>query len=109
MKVLMSSIFSLFKNSCTEVHTLIFVDHIVAWFEEKSRLEELKKDVNNLAVSVREKIEKGNYKIINCLFNKELGKIVGWEKEGGVAHIIAKELDAQTIEAFKDKDMIVLE
>lgn len=55
MKVLMSSIFSLFKNSCIEVHTLIFVDHIVAWFEEKSRLEELKKDVNNLASLLEKK------------------------------------------------------
>lgn len=97
------------KKNSTEVDILIFVDHIVAWFEDKKRLEELQKDMNVVAISIKEKKENGKYQVINCLFNKAEGKIVRWEKEEDIAIIVAKELDAQTIEAFKDKDMIILE
>lgn len=69
----------------------------------------MKKDMNVIAVSIREKKENGKYEITKCLFDKAEGKIVGWEKEEGIATEISKELDAQTIEVSKDKDTIVLE
>ncbi len=57
-----------------------------------------------LAVSIKEKLNNGNYGIINCLYNKETEEIDGKEVLG----IQGKEIDEDTQKNFGDKDMIVL-
>lgn len=88
-----------------------FVDNIVSWFEDPNRRRELQKDMDNIAVVVKEKLDNGDYRVVKCLFDKREGKIVGREESSNryVEGMTSDGLDEKTKRNFGDKDMIVLE
>lgn len=88
-----------------------FVDNIVSWFEDPNRVRELKKDMDNIAVVVKEKLENGDYKVVKCLYNKREGKIVGREEASNryIEGMTSDNLDEETKRSFGNKDMIVVE
>lgn len=83
-----------------------FLSNIVGFFRSPERLEKLKEDKNNLAISIKEKLDNGNYNVINCIFNTKTHELVDYEKT--TISMEAQELDSETIKAFGDKEMIVL-
>lgn len=83
-----------------------FFGTIVSFFKNPERLRKLKEDRNNVAVAIKEKLDTGEYQVVNCLFNKEEGKLVNPEEDAEI--IQAENLDAQTMQNFGDKDMLVL-
>lgn len=88
-----------------------FVDNVVSWFEDPNRLRELEKDMDNIAVVVKERLDDGNYRAVKCLYNKRKGKIVGREEASNqyIEGMESGELDKDTRNKFGNKDMIVLE
>jgi len=88
------------------VKVLNFFKHIVDWFQDPERLRKLKSNKDIIAVSIREKLESGDYNVVNCLFNKKTNQI---EEISDAVCITAEELDAETQKQFGDKDMIVLQ
>lgn len=88
------------------VKVLNFFNNIVSWFKDVDRLRKLRKDRNTIAVVIKEKLENGNYNVVNCLFDKEQGEVVDYEEDALI--IEAEMLDENTIRQFGDKNMIIL-
>ena len=56
---------------------------------------------------MKEKLDNGNFNVINCLFDGNAKEILDYENHALI--IETESLDAQTISSFGSKDMIVLE
>ena len=83
-----------------------FLRNIVSFFKNPQRLEKIKKDKNTIAVAIKQNLDNGEFNVINCLANKETGELVNPEEDAEI--IQAENLDAQTMQNFGDKDMLVL-
>ncbi len=83
-----------------------FVKNIVSFFKNKERLEQLKQDRALKAIVIKEKLESGEYRTVNCLFNSETNAIVNPENDA--LAITSPKIDEELEQAFGDKDMIVL-
>lgn len=81
--------------------------NIYAFFKDRQRIAILKENKNAIAVAIKEKLEKGDYQVINCLFDKEKNEIINEERDALI--MTAEDLDKETKEKFKNKEMIVLE
>lgn len=84
-----------------------FFNNIVSFFKDPSILHKLEEDKNNIAVVIKDNLENGNYRVINCLYNKESETLV--DCETSALGIEAYELDDETADRFGDKAMIVLQ
>ncbi len=84
-----------------------FAKNIKAFFLERRRLKLLRKRKELLAVSIKERLDNGNYGVVNCLYNKDTEEIFDMEKEA--QGIEAEQLDNETIRHFGNKEMIVLQ
>ena len=81
-----------------------FAKNIVSFFRNPERLNKLKEDRDLIAVSIKENLENGQYKVVNCLYDKVLDDIVETDAVG----IGAEKLDKETKQKFGNKDMIIL-
>jgi hypothetical protein len=86
------------------VKVLNFVKNIKNWFLDPVRLIKLEENRNLLAASIKERLDSGNYNVVNCLFDKEKNELI----EEDTVIIQCEQLDNETLSAFKDKDMIIL-
>lgn len=84
-----------------------FIKNIVLFFKDPERLKKLQEKENLIAVSIKEKLDSGNFKIVNCLYDKETEEVIDMEMDA--IGIEAESLDEETKQKFGDKDMIVLE
>lgn len=85
---------------------LSFIKNILSFFKQKHRAEMLRKHKDLLAVTVKDRLANGDYRVINCLFNKATNKIVSMEMDA--QGYKAERLDSETQEHFGDKDMLIL-
>ena len=85
---------------------LNFVKNIVGFFKNPSKLKKLKENKDLMAISIKEKLDNGNYKVVNCLFNEATNEVEDYEEAEGIE---AKDIDSETEQAFGDKMMIVFE
>lgn len=88
------------------VKVLNFAKNIVSFFKNPSRLKKLEEDKNRMAISIRDNLDNGNYKVVNCLFNKATNEVEDYEEALGIE---AEDIDSETEQTFGDKAMIVLE
>lgn len=79
-----------------------FIKNIISWFKNRDRLEQIKRNDNLLAVSIKEKMNDGNYNVVNCLFDEDENKIVEAEV------MQSGSLDLETRSQFGNKEMILL-
>lgn len=89
------------------VAIISFARNIISFFRDRNRLRKLQEDQNRIAVSIKEKLENGDYQVVNCLYDKEESKLVTPEEDAEV--ITSEKLDADTKRNFSGKDMIVLQ
>lgn len=80
-----------------------FFINIVSWFKDSDRIRILEENKNTLALTLKEKLDSNEYKVINCLFNKNDNKIIDAQV------ITTDKLDKNTKEQFGTKEMIILE
>lgn len=85
---------------------LNFVRNIRDFFHEKRRLKLLRERAEVIGVSIKEKLENGNYGVVNCLYDTDTEKVFDMEEAQDVE---AEQLDDETIRNFGDKEMIVLQ
>ena len=85
---------------------LNFVKNIVGFFKNPSKLKKLKENKDLMASSIKDNLDNGNYKVVNCLFNEATNKVEDYEESLGIE---ADDIDSETEQAFGDKAMIVLE
>lgn len=83
-----------------------FAKNIVNYFKNPARLKKLQEDSSNIAVSIKENLDNGDYKIVNCLFNKDTNQVIDISDAEGIS---AEDIDAATKDAFGDKSMVVLQ
>lgn len=86
---------------------LSFAKDILKFFKDPSRLKKLKEDSNKLAISIKENLENGEYRVVNCLFDQEENTIEDLDDEA--IGIEAEQLDLQTEKAFGNREMIILQ
>lgn len=87
---------------------LNFVKNIVGFFKNPSKLKKLKENKDLMAISIKDKLDNGNYKVVNCLFNKATNKVEDEDYQEALG-IKSNDIDSETEQAFGDKAMIVLE
>lgn len=91
------------------VETILnFARNIVGFFKNPSRLKKLKENKNLMAIAIKENLANGNYKTVNCLFNKATNKVEDEDYQEALG-IKSNDIDSETEQAFGDKAMIVLE
>ena len=82
------------------------LDLIEEFFTSDSNLLE---DPDKLAISVKQRLNNGDYNVVNCFYDKAKETVVEVEKKPKMQLIEAKKLDKESEEYFGDKDMIVLQ
>ena len=82
---------------------LNFFKNIVSWFRDPRKLEKLKEDKDQIAVVIKEKLANGDYEVINVLYNKNDNTVTDAEV------MSTGDIDQETRNNFKDKDMLILE
>lgn len=87
------------------VTVLNFAKNIVSFFKNPSRLKKLEEDKNRMAIAIKENLDNGDYKIVNCLYNKATNEVEDCKMAEGIE---ADDIDSETEQAFGDKTMIVL-
>ena len=83
-----------------------FVRNIVSFFRDPSRLRKLQEDKNKIAVAIKERLDSGEYQVVNCLYDQSTNDLVTPNEDAVV--MSAEELDAETMSKFGDKDMMVI-
>ena len=89
------------------VKVINFFKNIVNWFQEPDRLKKIQSDKKVIAVAIKENLEKGNYNVVNCLYNQETEELVDVKED--VLSITAEQLDSQTSSYFGKKEMIIVQ
>ena len=90
--------------SCAEVESLGMAD-VIKVFKKPEVLQKLKSNKTYIAVAIKETLDDGSAKIVATTFDNEKNKVVStpfcaWK---------AKKLEADLLEAFGDKSMIILQ
>lgn len=101
---LISEVWSFIKHIYRKV--VSFFTDIYGYFKEKSRLKKLQEDKENLAISIKQKLDSGDYNVVNCIFNKKTGQLTDYEN--AAEHISAEALDSDAQSKFGNKDMLLL-
>ena len=102
-KKLWEALKSLGKWLLTRV--LNFAKNIKAFFVDRMQRAILQKNKEVIACSIKEKLNNGNYGVVNCLYNQETEDVVSMDY---ATEVEAEQLDAETALHFGNKDMIVL-
>lgn len=89
------------------VAIISFVSNIVSFFRDRNRLKKLQEDQNRIAVAIKEKLDNGDYQVVNCLYDKQETELVTPEEDAMV--ITSRQLDAEIQRNFGNKDMLVLQ
>lgn len=85
---------------------LNFAKDIRDFFRERRRMKLLQERKELLAVSVKEKLDNGNFAIVNCLYDTDTEEVFDMKEAQDVE---AEQLDDVTNRNFGDKEMIVLQ
>ena len=105
IKSLLAEVWEWIKKFVVKI--ISFFSNIVSFFRDRNRLKKLQEDQNRIAVAIKEKLENGDYQVVNCLYDKEETKLVDPEEDTEV--ITSGQLDAETKKAFGRKNMLVLQ
>lgn len=82
------------------VLAIIYYDDIIKWFQDRNDIKEADKD--NIAFTIKQKLESGDYKVVQGIFNKRTNTVV----DGHTMR--AKQLDAELRKRHRGK-MVVYE
>ena len=88
------------------VKVLNFVKNIVSFFKNPRIFNKLVNNNDLIAVSIKEKLNDGNFRVVNCLYDEITEDVTDIETE--TIGIEAENLDKETKRHFGNKDMIVL-
>ena len=105
IKSLLASVWEWIKKIVVAI--ISFARNIISFFRDRNRLRKLQEDQNRIAVAIKEKLENGEYQVVNCLFDKQKSELVDPEEDAVV--ITSGQLDAETLSNFGSKDMIILQ
>lgn len=101
---LISEVWSFIKHIYRKV--VRFFTDIYGYFKDRARLKKLEEDKENLAIAIKQKLDTGDYNVVNCIFNKKTGQLTDYENTA--EHISAEALDSDTQTQFGNKDMLLL-
>ena len=84
-----------------------FVKNVVSFFQKPSRLEQLEQHKEYIATVIKENLDNGKVRIINCLYDKNKEKVVNYE-EDAIGYEL-EQMDSELARNFGNKDMIILQ
>ena len=96
-------IFSVLK--CEEVDTLV-MSNVIKFFKQPDILEKLNGNKDFIAVAIKQNETDGSVKLVCSVFDKAKSEVVDME-HAKCFH--ARMLDADLLEAFGDKEMLILQ
>lgn len=105
IKSLLNKVWDFIKKIFVKI--VSFLRNIAAFFKDPNRLQKLQADQNRIAVAIKEKLDNGDYQVVNCLYDKDDCTLVTPEADAEV--ITSEDLDAETRKIFGRKDMVVLQ
>lgn len=105
IKSLLNDVWEFIKKIIVKI--VSFLKNILSFFKNPNRLRKLQEDQNRIAVAIKEKLDNGDYQVVNCLYDKQDCKLVTPEDDAEV--ITSEDLDVDTRKTFGTKDMIVLQ
>mgnify|MGYP000909206649 CR=1 FL=1 len=80
---------------------IIYYDDIIKWFKERSDIKEADKE--NIAFTLKQKIESGDYKVVQGIFNKRTATV----EEGRVMQ--AEKIDEDFAKVHGRKQLVLYE
>lgn len=83
-----------------------FFENIRDFFNKRERLAKLRKNRKLIALSIKQNLANGNYRVVNCLYDEEKDDLSEPEEDTQV--ITTEELDKETEKQFGNYDMIIL-
>ena len=101
---LLRSIWNFIKKIILKV--INFAKNIISFFKNPQRLKKLKQNSNLMAIAIKVNLDNGQYKVVNCLYDKVKNEVV--EEETDAVGIEAEKLDKETKQHFGNTDMIIL-
>lgn len=87
------------------VKILNFVINIFKFFMDPQRIKKLNENKKLIAISIKENLTNGNFRVVNCLYDKSIEDIVELEDAIGIT---AEKLDKETEKKFGNKDTLIL-
>lgn len=105
IKELLKKIWDFIKKIFVKI--LNFAINIIKFFRDKQRIKKLNENKKLMAIAIKEKLENGNFRVVNCLYDESIDDIVDYEDDA--IGITAEKLDKKTEKAFGNKDMLILE
>lgn len=84
-----------------------FAINVVRFFKDPSRLSKLKRNKDLLAVSIKENLNNGQVRVVNCLFNEETEEVEDYEEDA--LGMEAGGVDQELANAFGNKPMVILQ
>ena len=109
---IITSIFSAIWNFLVSVGRIIknaflkFMD-VLGFFKNPSRMNELKRNKQALAVSIKENLSSGRFNVVNCLYDRSTDEVIDMNTNS--AGYENSSFDSRLSNAFGDKDMVVLQ
>ena len=79
-----------------------FFKNIVNWFKDPKRVKKVQEDKDVIAVAIKEKLDNGDYNVVNCFFYYDEGELVDFKTDA--LSVTAGELDNETKKHFDNKD-----
>ena len=104
IKRLLADVWDLIKKIFVAIFS--FIENIRNFFRDPSRLRKLQENQNRIAVSIKEKLDNGDYQVVNCLYDEVDEKLVSPETD--CEAVTSQQLDKETKEVFGRKSMLVV-
>lgn len=79
----------------------ITLDLVIKWFQSRSKLK--KSDKNNIAFTLKDEMDKGNYVVYQGIFNKETNEVLDSQR------LESKNMDTQLEQLHQDKQLVIYE
>ncbi len=81
--------------------------NVIGFFKDPSRLNELKRNRQALAVSIKENLNNGRFNVVNCLYDRGAEQVIDMETDSVGYEDSA--MDNQLSSSFGSNDMLVLQ
>lgn len=87
IKELLKKIWDFIKKIFVKI--LNFAINIIKFFRDKQRIKKLNENKKLMAIAIKEKLENGNFRVVNCCYNKETEELEDMQEDAKRTELIA--------------------
>ena len=96
---MLGTLISLFVGAAVIYAAILTVNTVINWFQSRAAL--VNSDRDNIAFTIRERLNSGEYALYQGIFNKRTEQLVEGQK------LVGERLDSELSQMHRDKTMVV--